>query len=322
MDHRQGRSLIRNHPRPPWWKRRPAKILGVIVAPAVAGLVGAWFLWLAGPPQLTSPAPGKPLAASSNGTGPDSGPPVITEDVKASSYDYPSIVYPEKLTLTTAQLADLAAIMSGSQVAGLKLPADGVLTNQEWTTLTVAGNSTEPVTINNITIVKHCGAPLSGGTLIYTPFGAGSFPTSPVYFDLDKPILLGQYLSKQTGLISANFFAKEVVTLKLHEPWTFAIFTTAVDHYCRFHFQLSVATAHGPVTEMIYDHGRQFSLTSLGRGSSTAKTPMSGFGKVPFASYAAVYAGSYDNSQAELRYFRVNPATYDGTGNPASFPPP
>src|SRR5439155_4741188 len=58
MDSRRGRSSARNQPpapRRPWWKRH-AKQAGAVVIPAAGVLVGAWFLWIAGPPQSAPPA--------------------------------------------------------------------------------------------------------------------------------------------------------------------------------------------------------------------------------------------------------------------------
>jgi len=299
MRFRRGRNPISNSPPPAWWKGRGAKIFGAVVGPATVALVGAWFLWIAGPPQ-SSPA----SSSSSPDAAAPSGPPVIVEDVSAGEWDYGSWVYPKALMLKTAQLAALKAMPTGS-----------VRVNQAWITLTIAGNSAAPATINNISIVKHCQAPLArGATLFYVPPGAGSLSTSPVYFNLDNQILLGQYLSKETGHLYSNFFAKQVVTLKYHEPWTFAIFVTTNDHYCQFSFQLSVATIKGPVSETVSDHGRLFSLTA---DSET----MSGTNHVPFSSYAVIYAPTYD-SQGNSHLIRVNPATYHGERDPAPFPSP
>jgi len=293
MGYRRRRNPISNNPPPPWWKQRGAKILGFIAGPT-AVLIGAWFLWLAGPPQPTaSTASGSPSAAGSSGQ------PVIVENVSEGVYDYESWVYPKALLLSSAQIVALKA-----------LPPEAALVNQSWITLTLAGNSAAPVTIDDISIVKHCQAPLSrGATLFYVPPGAGTFGTSPVYFDLDTQILIGQYLSRETDRLYSNFFAKQVVTLKFHEPWTFAIYVTTSHHYCQFSFRLKVATIRGPVSETITDNGRPFSLTADGE-------TMNGPANVPFSAYAVVYAPIYD-TQGDLRLIRVNPVTYHGQRNPA-----
>ena len=136
--------------------------------------------------------------------------------------------------------------------------------------------------------------------------------TSPVYFNLDAPILIGQYMSAQTGRISNNFFAKQVVTLKYHEPWTFAIYAITNHHYCQFSFRLSIATTHGPVIETVDNHGSPFLLTSDGETMESGSS-------VPFSSYAAVYALSPADSQGIFHYVRVNPDTYHGSRNPSAF---
>ena len=58
MDSRRGSSSARYHPPGsgrPWWKRHK-KQAGAVVIPAAGVLVGAWFLWIAGPPQSAPPA--------------------------------------------------------------------------------------------------------------------------------------------------------------------------------------------------------------------------------------------------------------------------
>src|SRR5450631_2876429 len=76
MDSRRGRSSARNHrpaPRRPWWKRH-AKQAGAVVIPAAGMLVGAWFLWFAGPPQSapsgsTQSSAAAPLTVHTSGPG-------------------------------------------------------------------------------------------------------------------------------------------------------------------------------------------------------------------------------------------------------------
>jgi len=319
MGNRRGKSSSRNPPRPKssakrnsrpvWWKQSSAKILALVVAPGIAGLVGSWLLWAAGPSQPSPSATGKSSSISNHRSATNSGPPLIIEDVRAGPWEYASFVSPRKLVLSKSQLAALDSSHSNAGFGAV--PSGDAITNQEWITLTVAGDSSAPVTIDNIGIVKHCQAPLTrGATLFYAPQGAGSMNTSPVYFNLDQPIVLGQYLSARTGKTSSNFFAKYVVTLKYHEPWTFAIFAVTDRHYCQFSFRMSVATTQGTVTETVNNHGKPFLLTSDGETMD----------KVPFSSYAVVYALSAANSQDVFHYFRVNPATYNGSRNPAAFP--
>ncbi len=110
-----------------------------------------------------------------------------------------------------------------------------------------------------------------------------------------------------------NFFAKEVITLKYHQPQTLGIYIQTHRQYCKFTFQLSIATTNGPVTENITDNGQPFSLTSDGE--------YYGPGEVPFKAYAIVYAGGVADQQHNGEFIRVNPTTYRGTGDPSSFPP-
>ena len=76
MGYRKRRNPISNVPPPPWWKRRVTWIPGVLSA-ALAALVGAWFVWFAGPPPASSSA-----SSSNNSTAPSGSPaPSVTPAV-------------------------------------------------------------------------------------------------------------------------------------------------------------------------------------------------------------------------------------------------
>jgi hypothetical protein len=253
---------------------------------------------------VSSPASPLSLGTSSKHS------PLTIEDVSAGFFNYSSFVSSKKLALNSSQLASL--VKAGSRPGGPAATGHYAMVNQEIIYVTVAGNSSAPVTIDDISVVKHCGLPLGrGATLFYSPAGAGSISTSPVYFDLDNPITSGRLLSKQTGKVYGNFFTHHVVTLKYQEPWTFVIYVTASAHYCQYHFNISIATANGPRTETINDHGLPFSLTSDGESMTTAS-------HVRFSSYAAIYVTVRD-SQGNLHFVRVNPKTYHGQPNPSPY---
>jgi hypothetical protein len=199
-------------------------------------------------------------------------------------------------------------------------PPSGIIANSEWIVLTVAGNSKAPITINDMTVVRSCQKPLSGGALFYSPTaGAGPFAVSPILFNLDRPISVGQYYpgersSKPAG---GNFFAKEVITLHYQEPQTLAVFVTATQ-YCRFSFNLDLATVNGPAVQRITDNGHPFSITSDGEPNLFSRSSS----HVSFTSYATVYAGGVADSQHNGKFIRVSPSSYKGSGDPASFAAP
>lgn len=271
-----------------WWSQRTGAqqvtIIGAVIG-AFGAILAAVIISLQGAPTISvfagsssSSSSGTPASSPTSGAPPShaiSGPPVIVEDVHTGGGYSDSSVAPAMIVLNSSQLTALQAGQWNASLGPL------VATNQLWITLTVAGNSDAPVTINNLTVVKTCTDPLThGATLFYAPPGAGAMGTSPVYFNLDQPDLIGQYLSGTTGLVNGYFFARSVVTLGYREPWTFTIFAETSTHYCSFYFRMSVATPHGPVTEEISNNGKPFLLTSDGE-----KT-----GEPPFSSYSVVYA--------------------------------
>lgn len=323
-----------------WWKR-PLPWVGAILTATVIAIATAFGTGIG--QKLSSAATGNPAPASapteSTATPlvPAGRPtltpadresprpsPVLIEDLQVEFYQDYSFVSPVELILNRSKLAKLAASWSTwPQSPGM------VMANQQWIILTLAGNESAPVTINNMTILKICQAPLKGGTLFYDPtHGSGPYPTAPIYFNLDEPVSTGQFIiNNTTGTPlppGGNFFQRQVVTLKYHEPQTFAIYLTSSHHFCQFTFQLSIATAEGPATETITDNGRPFALTADGEtkealldGRWIQYNPVS---KIPFSNYAAVYAGGVPDQQNSFRFIRVNPATYHGGANPPVFP--
>jgi hypothetical protein len=316
LDHRHRQAPVRTHPPRPWWKRRAAK-LSAVITPAVAAVLGAWFLWLAGPPG--SAAPATPAPAPSTAAQPAAGQPgktapakkaapLLIEDVRTEFWQDYSFAAATGSPLSQPQLSRL-----NSRSNPLNLPPlpGVVMANKQWITLTVAGNDAAPVTINGMDIIKHCQQPLHG-SLFYSPTaGAGPFPFPSIGFNLDQQVSIGQYLpapGKKVLPAGGNFFAKEVVTLKYHEPQTLGIYVTTNRQYCQYTFQLNVATASGPVTQVITDNGRPFALTADGEGG----TP----GVVRFSAFSVVYAGGVANPQGGDRFVRVNPGAYRGAGHP------
>lgn len=266
-------------------------------------VITAWVLWLAGPPGTTAPAAPAPAQSSA---APQPGQvasakkaaPLLIEDVRPQFWQDYSFATAARSPLSQPQLATLNANSDPLKVPGLP---GAVIANREWITLTVAGNSSAPVTINGMDIIKHCQKPLDG-TLYYSPTsGAGPFPFPSIGFNLDQPVSIGQYIpsfvpGKKPLSAGGNFFAKEVVTLKYHEPQTLGIFVNTNDQYCQFTFQLNIATASGPVTDVLTNNGKPFTITADGEST----------GPVRFSGFSVVYA----HQRGGGKFVPVNPATY------------
>jgi hypothetical protein len=241
-------------------------------------------------------------------------PPIIVESVATGFFQDYSFVTQQKTPLSQAQLQNI----NTQRISYNWAPAPpAAIANIEGITLTVAGNSPAPVTINNMMIVRHCTAPLTGGTLFYSPSrGAGPVLTPNISFNLDGPVSIGQYGSYLGNKLPAggNFFAKKAIVLKYHQPETLIIFASTRRYYCTFTFNLNIATVHGQVSQPITYHGRPFSITADGEGG------FGRLGRVPFHSFAVVYAGGGADQENGYRFIRVNPASYHGTGDPTLSP--
>ena len=229
-----------------------------------------------------------------------------------------SFVLPASVNLTAAQLAQASRLnWSGSEsdhdqlVASLHGVSPSSSFGDATTEITMRGAASDTVTITGMDVVKQCTAPLTG-TLLYSP-PAGESTSVNVGFNLDDPISPAE--NEQGGNYSGRFFAGKVITLQAGEVQTLNVTVETRKHYCTFYFELHVATASGVVTEKIDDHGTPFAVTAIQAGSGPAG--------IDFAAYSTVYAGGIANSDGNGggAFVKVNPKTYDGMSNPASFPP-
>ena len=297
--------------RQPWWKR-PVTWIGTFAgtaALATASVIGARI--------------GQNIPSPVAGAAARTGPPVIVESVgPLLPFEDYSYVVPRKLELAPAQLAAMnrRVGVSVSDYAGWFSQHGGILAHQGTISITVRGNANGRVTISDMELVKHCRGPLlHGATLFYSPTqGGGAFNTDQIGYNLDSQVSAGQFVPGEGTRASAggNYFSRKVVVLSPGEPQTFSIFVTTTQHYCQFYFQLHTATPDGhPVTEDIKDGGQLFQLTSDGETPGSSRN-------VRFGSYGALYAGGAANGPHDGAFVHVNPATYRGFGNPASFPPP
>jgi hypothetical protein len=233
--------------------------------------------------------------------------PVIVESIKPEFFqDYSFIIS------GTTSLSPEVVTAQGQIAAPITPPANVIVANDEVIDLTVAGNSAAPVTINNMTITKKCEAPFTNGTLFYSPsHGAGPMTVAPVYFDLDSSESVGQYMAIPGSTIPSggNFFSKEVVTLKYHEPETFVVYVLTHRQYCQFSLELSIATVNGASNVSITDNGKDFAVTTDGELET----------RPTFSSYQGVYAGGFADLQHQGHFIQVNPDTYKGAGDPEKY---
>lgn len=244
----------------------------------------------------------------------DTGPPVIVESAGPMQnwQDY-SFVFQHEFPLSTSQLAAMNKAVAPSPSAYSEwFDKNGAaVANQGLISVTIAGNSDAPVTVSDMEVVKQCQAPLSGGTLFFSPTGgAGPFPVPQVYFDLDSAMTVGQYRGvpgppgRPTD--GGNFFAKKAINLSFHEPATLSIYVTTYHQFCQFTFQMHIATIHGPVTEDITNNGGPFQITADGENGLGSND------QVPFDSYASVFAIRNGKTFGHSKFVPVDPHTYHG----------
>jgi hypothetical protein len=287
--------------RPKWWKRPVTWVIAFISALvlAAAGALGQGI--------------GGTIFAGAKSLVPKSAPtPVKIEQVTAlSNSPDNSFALPHKVQLTKEELAELNG-GNASYFAAFQAAHHAVPTGSGSIGITVEGNSNSTVTITGLKIIKQCQSPLTGSYFYNPP--AGENTTISLGFDLDSQITYAQD-TRAGENYSGNWFLEHVVTLAPGEPQTFTVFLATARHYCQFSFQLTVATPQGTVTEEIPASGKKFELTA----SDQNYDPESG--TINLSSYQSVYVGGVADAQNNNEWIAVNPKTYNGIGNPASFPP-
>lgn len=303
------------------WTKRPAVWIGSLataVVTAVAVSLAVFFanhaLGVGGPSSgSVHPTSGQSQAWHSAAPRPAS--PVIVESVTQGFFQDYSFVTRQKTPASQEQLQSVDRHRLSYNWAP---PPPTAIANVEAITLTLAGNSSAPITINNLMIVRHCTTPLTGGTLFYSPTGGGGPVLVPnIDFNLDGPVAIGQY-GRYLGSRfppGGNFFIKKAIVLKYHEPQTLEIFVSTLRYYCTFTFNLNIATVSGQVSQPITYHGQPFVITADGEVRPNGRV-----GRVQFRHFDVVYAGGMADRQNDYKFIRVNPAAYHGTGDPALFP--
>lgn len=279
--------------------------IGTLVTNAVGGGASVVIHAVAGSTPTASPTPRAVKPVQLEYVGP------------VDSLPDGSFVLPSSVSLTGAQLAEASRLnWSGSVsdhdqlVASLHAvsPSDGV--DDGTVKITMRGAASDTVTITGMDVVKQCGAPLTG-TLFYSP-PAGESTSIDLGFNLDDPISPAQ--NEQGGSFSGSFFAGKDITLQTGEVQTLNVTVGTSEHYCTFYFELHVVTETGVVSEKIDDNGKPFAVTAI---------PVGGANGIDFAAYSTVYVGGVANSDGNAggAFVQVNPKTYNGMGEPASFPP-
>jgi len=164
--------------------------------------------------------------------------------------------------------------------------------------VTVAGNEPGTVTIVGMRVVKSCGPPLSG-TLSDSP-AQGSGGTIVMGFNLDSATDTAEADNGVGITPGSDFFHGHVITLAFGETHTLTINVLTTMHYCRFGFEMSVATPAGLVYETISDNGAPFELSGILRPSA----------------YKALYVGGNDALGYKLNttgaWIREDPRTFKG----------
>ena len=170
------------------------------------------------------------------------------------------------------------------------------------------GNSSQPIAITCIQVVKYCRPPLTG-TLLYSP-SAGEMNDITIGFNLDQKFSPAQFWKSGIGTFYGNYFAGKIIVLDQGEIATLAIEAQTARQSCSFSFILIIDYGARRIQESINHHGQPF-LT-------TAPTYPTGGGVpspiVGFSDFKEIYAGGVSLTNSNGPYLKVNPKTFNGQG--------
>jgi hypothetical protein len=290
MDHRHGRSSTRSHPPPPWWKRRNAKVVGSIAVAALSGLVGAWVIWIAGPPSPASTsAPGSTQSEPA-------GPPVDVDSVTLQRYTIQgeTVLFAKQFQISNTELNRLSKDMTGEIQGENAFYAwaranGGVDPNVVFIQLVVTGNRNHKIRIIDMQAHGTCGPPLTGTMMESQP--AGGDNSIFIGFDLDKRDPEAKIFHPTAGGFGGYYFRGKTVSLEPHEQQTFEIAGVSTRYYCTFNIELTVLDGHKQVIETIQNGHQPFKVS----------------GTLPLSRYHAAYLGGISRCRAGAYWMKTNP---------------
>jgi transcriptional regulator with XRE-family HTH domain len=162
--------------------------------------------------------------------------------------------------------------------------------------ITVEGNTSKPVEINDLQVDKQCRAPLSG-TLFESP-SAGQNQNIRIALDLDEQLPTAKSIEKD-GSSSPNYFARHAISLKQGERQNIVVDAATKKYYCEYTLNLQMTVGDETVTQVVMDNGKPFKLSAHVNGGED--TLLSG--------YQSAYVGGVLNTcGSEFR--RVEPKTW------------
>lgn len=236
--------------------------VGVVLAAAGVGLA-KWQPWdngddsTGGSTRVTSK--GQSEENKATGTAPVKVVSVSHQDTGANSWAFedarefrPSELEPINASSLTAETNSWFTSKGGAPV------------DRRVDLITVEGNTSEPVEINDLQVDKKCRAPLSG-TLFESP-NAGQNQNIRIALDLDEQLPTAKSIETD-GSSSPSYFARHTISLKQGERQKIVVDASTKKYYCEYTLNLQMTVGDETVAQVVKDNGKPFKLTAHVNGS-------------------------------------------------------
>lgn len=232
-----------------------AVVTAVLIAGATAGATSAWHFIFS---KHSSVPKGPPIRVASINLGQ-----CVHPCAEAGDF-----VFPKKIIFSTADVKHIAQLLSS--ISGMNSYGEwmrnhgGVDVGNVDIQLALVGNWPQGARIMNMEPVGSCTKPLTG---TYSMFiGAGSEPTIPLGFNLDKPGGEAQVIKNYNGgsnvRLGEDYFLHNTVSLKYKEQQVFQIAAFTKNQYCQFRIKMKVLLGgQREVNEIVGNGKNPFKVT-------------------------------------------------------------
>ncbi|MFF3644132.1 helix-turn-helix domain-containing protein [Streptomyces sp. NPDC002564] len=276
-------------------RARGAVVLGIAVLAAVGGGLAKWQPWTDEEPpgagdRVTSKGRGEEVKATT--TAPVKVVSVSPQDTGANSWafqDARSFGPSELKSVNASSLTDETHRWFTSRGA---VPVD-----RRLDLITLQGNTSQPVEINDLQVDKECRAPLSG-TLFESP-NAGQDSNVRLTLDLDEQLPTAKSVEKD-GTSSPSYFSRHTISLERGERQKILVDAATAKHYCAYTLVLRMTVGDETVTQVVKDDGKPFQLSA--HVSQDEDIEVSG--------YRSAYVGGVLNTCGGGAFRQVDPETW------------
>ncbi|MFJ8252974.1 hypothetical protein [Streptomyces sp. NPDC094466] len=175
-------------------------------------------------------------------------------------------VTPSKVDISDMQVFNREVASKPNYFDGWLMRNRAVVANIGYSNVTLRNTSKGNVQIIGVNVAKQCSAPLDG-TIVYGPVGHAEASGIEWSIDLDQsePVVMSNVSFAGDGGTpeGKSYFAKKNIAFTSGETVTIAVSARSLKQYCRFRFELILATESGQKTKIVDNNGKPFEVSGV-----------------------------------------------------------